>query len=163
MEIDGLPLHALVIHAAVVFVPLAGLFAILFAVLPKWRYLTRWPTAALTLIALGSVWLARISGMALANDADRGPLGQLAAVQKHQDRGVQLSLLMILFAVVVAVAVWGLSGPSGFASGRGAQVARVAVLDKVLPAALVLAALLVLVWVFLTGDAGTRAVWLQNG
>jgi hypothetical protein len=160
MEIDGLPLHALVIHAAVVFVPLAGLFAILFAVFPKWRYLTRWPTAALTLIALGSVWMARISGMALATDRQ---LDQLAAVQKHQDRGVQLSLLMILFAVVVAVAVWGLSGPSGFASGRGAQVARVAVLDKVLPAAVVLAALLVLVWVFLTGDAGTRAVWLPNG
>ena len=160
MEIDGLPLHALVIHAAVVFVPLAGLFAILFAVLPKWRYLTRWPTAALTLIALGSVWIARISGMALATDRQ---LDQLAAVQKHQDRGVQLSLLMILFAVVVAVAVWGLSGPSGFASGRGGQVAPVATLDKVLPVVVVLAALLVLVWVFLTGDAGTRAVWLQNG
>jgi uncharacterized membrane protein len=160
MEIDGLPLHALVIHAAVVFVPLAGLFAILFAVLPKWRYLTRWPTAALTLIALGSVWIARISGMALATDRQ---LDQLAAVQKHQDRGVQLSLLMILFAVVVAVAVWGLSGPSGFASGRGGQVARVATLDKVLPVVVVLAALLVLVWVFLTGDAGTRAVWLPTG
>ena len=160
MEIDGLPLHALVIHAAVVFVPLAGLSAILFAVLPKWRYLTRWPTAALTLVALGSVWMARISGMALATDRQ---LDQLAAVQKHQDRGIQLSLLMILFAVVVGVAVWGLSGPSGFASGRGGQVARVEVLDKVLPLVVVLAALLVLVWVFLTGDAGTRAVWLQNG
>jgi hypothetical protein len=160
MEIDGLPLHALVIHAAVVFVPLAGLLAILFAVLPKWRYLTRWPTAALTLIALGSVWIARISGMALATDRQ---LDQLAAVQKHQDRGVQLSLLMILFAVVVAVAVWGLSGPSGFASGRGGQVAPVATLDKVLPVVVVLAALLVLVWVFLTGDAGTRAVWLPTG
>jgi hypothetical protein len=160
MEIDGLPLHALVIHAAVVFVPLAGVFAILFAVLPKWRYLTRWPTAALTLIALGSVWIARISGMALATDRQ---LDQLAAVQKHQDRGVQLSLLMILFAVVVAVAVWGLSGPSGFASGRGGQVAPVATLDKVLPVVVVLAALLVLVWVFLTGDAGTRAVWLPTG
>jgi hypothetical protein len=160
MEIDGLPLHALVIHAAVVFVPLAGLFAILFAVLPEWRYLTRWPTAALTLIALGSVWIARISGMALATDRQ---LDQLAAVQKHQDRGVQLSLLMILFAVVVAVAVWGLSGPSGFASGRGGQVAPVATLDKVLPVVVVLAALLVLVWVFLTGDAGTRAVWLPTG
>jgi hypothetical protein len=159
MEIDGLPLHALVIHAAVVFVPLAALSAILFAALPKWRYLTRWPTAALTLIALGSVWMARISGMALATDRQ---LIQLPAVQKHQDRGVQLSLLMILFTVVVAVAVWGLSGRSGFASGRGEQVARVATLDKVLPAVVILAALLVLVWVFLTGDAGTRAVWLQG-
>jgi hypothetical protein len=162
MEIDGLPLHALVLHAAVVFTPLAGLFAIVFAVVPRWRYLTRWPTAALTLTALGSVWLARISGMALANDPDRGPLGQLASVQKHQARGSQLSLLMILFAVVVGVAVWALSGPSGFASGRGGQVARGTTLDKVLPALVVVASLLVLVWVFLTGDAGSRAVWIQG-
>ena len=160
MEIDGLPLHALVIHAAVVFTPLAGLFAILFAALPKWRYLTRWPTAALTLAALGSVWLARISGMALATSRH---LDQLSPVQKHQSRGMQLSLLIILFAVIVAVAVWGLSGPSGFASGRGGVVTRVAALDKVLPVLVILAAILVLVWVFLTGDAGTRAVWLQNG
>jgi len=160
MEIDGLPLHALVLHAAVVFTPLAGLFAIVFAALPRWRYLTRWPTAALTVIALGSVWMARISGMALASN--RG-LDQLPAVQKHQTRGVQLSLLMILFTVVVAVAVWALSGPTGFASGRGEQVTRVAMLDKVLPLLVILAALLVLLWVFLTGDAGTRAVWLQNG
>jgi len=160
MEIDGLPLHALVLHAAVVFTPLAGLFAIVFAALPRWRYLTRWPTAALTLIALGSVWMARISGMALASD--RG-LDQLPAVQKHQTRGMQLSLLMILFTVVVAVAVWALSGSTGFASGRGEQVSRVAMLEKVLPLLVILAALLVLVWVFLTGDAGTRAVWLQNG
>jgi hypothetical protein len=42
-------------------------------------------------------------------------------------------------------------------------VAPVATLDKVLPVVVVLAALLVLVWVFLTGDAGTRAVWLPTG
>jgi hypothetical protein len=160
MEIDGLPLHALVIHAAVVFTPLAGLFAILFAALPKWRYMTRWPTALLTLAALGSVWLARISGMALATSRQ---LDQLPAVQKHQSRGMQLSLLMIVFTVVVAVAVWGLSGPSGFASGRGGVATRVAALEKVLPLLLILAAIVVLVWVFLTGDAGSRAVWLQNG
>jgi hypothetical protein len=35
----------------------------------------------------------------------------------------------------------------------------VAALDKVLPAVLVLAAVVVLVWVVLTGDAGSRAVW----
>src|SRR4051794_8201922 len=122
MEIDGLPLHALVLHAAVVFTPLAGLFAIVFAALPRWRYLTRWPTAALTLIALGSVWMARISGMALASD--RG-LDQLPAVQKHQTRGMQLSLLMILFTVVVAVAGGGVRGSPGVARRRGGGGSRV--------------------------------------
>jgi hypothetical protein len=155
MEIAGLPLHALVIHAAVVFTPLAVLVAVVFAVAPRWRYLTRWPAAALTLIALASVWLARLSGNALLDDRP-----ELAAlVRTHEERGDLLSLLMILFAVVMAVAVWGVAGPSGLVSGRGARVAQVAVLDKVMPAVVVLTALLVLVWVLLTGDAGSRAVW----
>ena len=155
MEFAGLPFHFLILHAAVVFTPLAGTAAIAFAVLPRWRYLTRWPTAALTLIALVSVWLSRISGQAyLSDNPELAP-----AVQTHMSRGVTLSLLMILFTVVVAVAVWGLGGRSGFASGSGAVQTRVAVFDKVLPAALIVASLLVLVWVFLTGDAGARSVW----
>ena len=155
MEIAGLPFHFLVLHAAVVFTPLAASLAIAFAVLPAWRYLTRWPTAALTAISLVSVWLSRISGAAFLKT--RPDLVDLVAT--HQSRGKTLSLLMILFTIVVAVAVWGLAGRSGFASGGGAVRTRVAALDKVLPAALVLTSLLVLVWVFLTGDAGARAVW----
>jgi hypothetical protein len=159
MNITGLPLHALVNHAAVVLTPIAVLAALVFAVLPKYRYLTRWPTAALTVIALGSVWIARISGQALVNDQP-----QLAAlVATHRARAMTLSWLMILFTVVVAVGVWGLGGRSGLISGAGEQVTKVAVLDKVLPALLVVTALVVLVWVLLTGDAGARAVWGSRG
>lgn len=155
MEIAGLPLHALVIHAAVVFTPLAVLVAVVFVAVPQWRYLSRWPAAALTLIALCSVWLARLSGNALVQDRpDLAPL-----VRTHESRGEVLSLLMIMFTVVVAVAVWGIGGRSGLVSGKGARVTQVAVLDKVMPAAVVVTALLVLAWVFLTGDAGSRAVW----
>jgi len=155
MEIAGLPLHALVIHAAVVFTPLAVLSALVFALVPRWRYLTRWPTAVLAVVALGSVWLARLSGQSLVEA--RPELAQL--VETHQSRGTVLSWLVILFFVVVAVAVWSLPGESGFAGGAGARTSRVTALDKVLPAAVVVAALLVLVWVLMTGDAGSRAVW----
>src|SRR3954453_9780076 len=155
MDIGGLPLHVLVNHAAVVFTPLAVLSALVFAGAPQYRYLTRWPTAVLTLMALGSVWTARISGNALVTE--RPELGQL--VRTHQSRGNTLSLLMILFTVVVAFAVWGLGGRSGLISGAGDRETRVAALDRVLVAAVIVSALLVLVWVFLTGDAGARAVW----
>ncbi len=155
MEIAGLPLHPLVVHAAVVFTPLAGLSAVVFAVLPRWRYLTRWPTAALTLAALASVWVARVSGRSLL--AARPELAPLVRV--HQQRGTQLSLLMILFTVVVLLAVWGLGGASGLLSGRGARETRVAAFDKALPALVVVASLLVLVWCAITGDAGARAIW----
>ena len=155
MEIAGLPFHALILHAAVVLTPLAVALAVVFALVPRWRYLTRWPTAVLTVVALVSVWLSRISGKAfLESRPELAP-----AVRVHEERGELLSLLMILFTVVVAIAVWGLSGRSGFTSGAGAREARVPVLDKILPVALVVSALLVLVWTFLTGDAGARAVW----
>jgi hypothetical protein len=155
MEITGLPLHPLVIHAAVVFTPLAAALAVAFAVVPRWRYLLRWPLAVTTVAALGSVWLSRISGESLVDS--RPELRQL--IETHEQRGQTLSLLMIAFTVVVAVAVWGLGGASGLLSGAGARETRVAVLDKVLPALLIVGAVLVLAWVGLTGDAGSRVVW----
>ena len=155
MEIAGLPMHPLVIHAAVLLTPLAVLSAVVFAVVPKWRYLSRWPTALLTLGAFGAIWVSRLSGPWLVDS--RPELGAL--VRTHEERGEQLSLIMTAFTVLVLVAVWALAGVSGFASGVGTRESRIVVLDRVLPAVVVLVALLVLVWLVLTGDSGARAVW----
>lgn len=155
MEIAGLPAHPLIVHAAVVFTPLAALLVVAFAVLPKHRWLTRWPAALAVVAALASVWAARLSGQSMLND--NPALAQL--VQTHQDRAKLLSLIMIGFAVLALLGTWALGGPSALASGRGEVTSRVAVLDKVLPAVLVVVALVVLVQVVLTGDAGSRAVW----
>jgi hypothetical protein len=157
MEIAGLPLHPLVIHAAVALTPLAVFLAVVFAVRPQWRYLTRWPTAVAALLALGAIWAARITGNALASS--RPELGPL--VQDHAARGKVLSLVIILFAVVVGVGVWGLGGESGFTSGIGHRSTKVAVFDRVVPALIIIVSLAVLVYLFLTGDAGARAVWQQ--
>jgi hypothetical protein len=155
MHFAGLPLHVLVVHAAVVFTPLAALAALVFAVVPRWRYLTRWPTVVLTVVAFVAVWVSRVSGNSLLHEKPQ--LRQL--VQTHESRGRELSLLMVLFLVVVLVAAWALSGPSGLVTGRGARQDPVVALDKVLPALVVVSAVLVMVWVVLTGDAGARAVW----
>jgi hypothetical protein len=150
-----LPFHALILHAAVVLAPLAALLAIAYALLPRWRYLTRWPTVVMAVVALVTVWMSRLSGQSLLDS--RPELAPL--VREHQERGELLSLLTILFTVVVVVAFWGLGGPSGFSSGSGARTMRPAAIDRGLSLAVVGASLLVLVWVFLTGDAGARAVW----
>ena len=155
MEIAGLPFHALILHAAVVLAPLAALLAIAYALLPRWRYLTRWPTVVMAVVALVTVWMSRLSGQSLLDS--RPELAPL--VREHQERGELLSLLTILFTVVVVVAFWGLGGPSGFSSGSGARTMRSAAIDRKLSLAVVGTSLLVLVWVFLTGDAGARAVW----
>ena len=155
MEFAGLPLHFIVLHAAVVLAPVTVLAAGVFALAPRWRYLTRWPTALLTVTTLVTVWLSRLSGQSyLDSNPQLAPL-----VSRHQELGEVLSLLTLLFTVVVAVAIWGLGGPSGFTSGIGAWASRSPALDKVLPAAVLVTAVLVLVWVVLTGDAGARAAW----
>ena len=65
MEIAGLPLHPLVVHAAVVLIPLTALLTIGLAVLPRWRWLLRWPTAAASLVCVGLAFLATTSGKSL--------------------------------------------------------------------------------------------------
>ena len=61
---NGLPLHVLVVHAAVFVTPLAALAA-LALVRPSWRTRFRWPVAIALLVAWLVVWLARASGEAL--------------------------------------------------------------------------------------------------
>ena len=155
MEIAGLPLHPLVVHAAVTIIPLAALLAIAFAVLPRWRWLSRWPTAALAVAAVAVAWVARLSGASLLEA--RPELERLVA--EHQSRGQLLSLVVIPFAVIVVLAAWSLAGTSALASGRGAQESRIPSLETVLAGLVVLASLVMLVLVVLAGDSGSRAVW----
>jgi hypothetical protein len=48
----GLPTHALVLHAAVMLVPLAALAVIGIALVPRWRVGFGWPVVALTVVAV---------------------------------------------------------------------------------------------------------------
>ena len=60
----------------------------------------------------------------------------------------------------VALAFWLLPAPTGLRSGRlGHEGVAPAWVHAALAAALLVLGVLALVWVVLTGDAGTRAVW----
>jgi hypothetical protein len=143
MEINGLPLHPLVIHAAVIFGPLAALAALLYVVLPRWRDRLRWPMVVLAVVAGGSIVAAYLTG---TNFLDSKPeLKQLEQVQTHEDRA-WITLWVTLGFVVVALAAGYLH------ERRGAVRAGVSSL-------LAVAAVATLVSVVLTGDAGARAVW----
>jgi len=161
-EIFGLPTHVLVVHGAVVLAPLAAFTVIVFAAVPKWRYLTRWPAAVLGVVAAGVVWTARLSGQEFfegnfaALPADNPIRG---AIEDHQSYGQDLSWVIIAFLVVTLLGVWLLGGPSGFASGAGERPRAAPWVEVVLPLAMVAVSIVVLVYVFLTGDAGARAVW----
>ena len=163
MEIFGLPVHPLVVHAAVLFAPLAAVCTIAFAGVPRWRYLTRWPSVVLAVVAGASVWVAKLSGQDLFDErfsslpADN-PLRD--AIQTHQSRGDVLAWVVVALVLLVLLGAWLLGGPSGLASGRGAMPEHGgALVALALPGALVVVSVVTLVWVVLTGDAGARATW----
>ncbi|HEX2896199.1 MAG TPA: hypothetical protein VHO29_19505 [Marmoricola sp.] len=154
MEINGLPLHPLIIHAVVVLVPLGALSAIGFAVVPRWRWLLRWPTLVLAVAAVVLTRIAVVSGTRLKADRQLG--GDL--VHRHQVWGHRLEYAVWVFAVVAIVAWWVLPvvmplvGRVDRPSPLPSAVAVVAVLLPVTAA-------VVLVFAVITGDAGAQALW----
>ncbi|GAA4695565.1 DUF2231 domain-containing protein [Nocardioides conyzicola] len=142
MEINGLPLHPLVVHAAVIFGPIAALVALAFLV-PRWRLKLRWPMVGLAVVATLSIVAAYLTG---DNFLEHKPeLRSSPQVQTHEDRAGQLLWVTIAFGVIALAAGW-------FATRTGA-------LRIVLDLLLAVAAVATLVLVFLTGEAGARAVW----
>lgn len=156
MEINGLPLHPLAVHAAVVLGPLAALVAAGYAGRPAWRWLLRWPMVVAAVVAALAVSVSVLSGQDLLDS--RPGLEQLPAVQDHQDRAWILLWVSVSFVGATLLAAWALGGPSALKSDRGAQETRGALgwVALVVVSAGIVA---VLVMTFLTGEAGSRAVW----
>ena len=163
MEIGGLPLHPLVVHAAVTLVPLAAVAAWALALVPSWRWLSRWLALLASIGAVVVVYVARMSGKALLRD--RPFLNQPGTrtaqlIATHQHRAAILMVLVVLLAAAVIVAFLVLPAKSGLVSGQldhGGTDTRV--ISTVTVLLLLLLGLAVLVSVFLVGEAGARAVW----
>lgn len=142
MEFNGVPLHPLVIHVAVVFVPLAVLAALGHALVPRWRTRLRWPLLVAGLIAAASTQLAAMTGDQLKHDRHLG--GPL--VEQHEMWAGRLQFgAWVLAALAVLAVIPALRRPG---------VAQT-VLMVLLPVVAVVDAYLV----YQTGDAGARAVW----
>lgn len=150
-----LPLHVLVIHLAVVALPVAALTLIVFAVVPRWRWLLRWPALILGLGALVCAFVAKKSGQAFV--AAVPSLQQ--PVKVHEARGDLLFWFCLAFAVIAVIAVLVLSGPSSLASGKGAKATKSRPLELLTSAAVVVIGVLVIYQTIRTGDAGAKTVW----
>lgn len=149
MEINGLPLHPLVIHATVVFVPLLALCSVAYAVAPRWRQALRWPLAVLGVLSIALVWAATFSGEDLLEErfaAVQGPLAE--QLREHEDLGEQLRNVASLLGLVALVAAL-----------VQARAERTAWLRWVLAVVLVVGAGATLVLTFQAGEAGARAVY----
>ena len=152
MTINGVPLHPLVVHAAVVFVPLAVL-AVLSILVPRWRWASRWVALVVVALAAGSVQLAAMTG-----DDLKHRVGGSALIETHEMWAGRLQAATWVLAALTLVAFWVLPHTTALRNGRDKDT-RLPVLVLPVTALLPVLAVAVLILVFLTGDAGARAVW----
>ena len=146
-KITGLPLHPLVVHAAVVFTPLASLAALAYVFVGRYRDLLRWPTLVLAVVAAGAIWAAYLTGNNFfsAPKFDNFSAELLDRIHTHQSYARTLRWIATGFGIVTVAATY-------LHDREGTRKTVLGVLVAIL-------AVLTLVWVVLTGDAGSRAVW----
>lgn len=152
MELNGVPLHPLVVHAVVVLGPLAALTGVAYAFVSRWRWLLRWPLVVLAVVTAAASLLAVAAGEDLL--ASRPELAPIVA--EHEDDGELLRTVSLAYVLVSGLAAWALGGTSALASGRGARETRFGVPVMAL---LAVGAVALLVTVYLAGDSGAQAVW----
>ena len=152
LQIGGLPLHPLIVHAVVVLTPLTVLALLLGTFWPAARRRLGIVTPLGALVVLVLVPITVAAGQSLAD-----ALGPIPAVQTH--RGFGLLLLPWAIALfVVAAAQWAWYRYSDERSRRRSpRAARAVVIG--LAAASVVVGLGTLVLLVLIGDSGARAVW----
>jgi hypothetical protein len=153
-NLGNLPLHPLVVHAAVIGIPLAALLAFLFA-FPKTREWARWPLAITVVGVTAVTFVARQSGLAF--EAALGirpgnPVGDL--ILQHSLLANQLFYIMIGFSVIALLNVFIVSKRAADGAAKQSAILRIG-----LPILLVAAAVVALVWIVRVGDLGARAVW----
>ncbi len=153
--IAGLPVHPLVVHAAVVLVPLAALAVALAALWPRFRRWAAWLPLLLAGGAFVMAFVAKESGEALATRVAGSPeLGE------HMELGDQVPLWAFgvgVAAVLVTWWTWRADGLPLLARPAGAAVPGwFGVVTMVVAVVTAVGALAVVV---LAGHSGATAVW----
>ncbi|MBM2622257.1 hypothetical protein JIG36_42820 [Actinoplanes sp. LDG1-06] len=152
-QINGLPVHVLVLHAAVVFVPLLALGAVVYALVPRWRPRMGWALALLAIVAPAATLVAKLSGEKLYDrllgQGMSGPGKEI--LDDHMGFG-GLTFWFTLALGVVSLVMVALTWRRG--STRLPLIGEVG-------GAVVLIALAAAsgYYVYKTGDSGATAVW----
>lgn len=153
-QVNGLPVHALVLHAAVVFVPLLALGAIVYALVSRWRAKIGWAVLLLAVVAPITALVAMLSGNELRERLiAQGLKGRGAEIiDEHMGFGTRtfwFSLALGVIAIVLVLAT----------TRRPGSLPRVA--DLGLRVVMVALAVVTGYYVYRTGDSGATAVWGQ--
>ncbi len=155
-QINGMPVHALVIHAAVVFVPLLAAVAIVYAVVPRWRAKVGWAAVLLAIAAPATSWVATQSGSELRERLVASGLSgpPLEGIDDHMGFGTLTLYFSLGLAAVTLVLV--------FLTLRRSERPLPRVAELGLTVIVVVLAAVSSYYVFKTGDSGAQAVWGSN-
>ncbi|MBQ0904739.1 DUF2231 domain-containing protein [Micromonospora sp. U21] len=153
-EIQGLPVHVLVVHAVVLFVPLLAVLAVAYVGLPRWRHRLDWAVGILAVAAPLTAFVAIQSGEAftdaLVARGFQGPiLDQIFEHSRYGDILFRIVVPLAIAAVLLLVAT----------SGHPRVPQLPALMTPVLAVAVVALSIAALVYVYLTGHSGAEAVW----
>ncbi|MCI0688683.1 MAG: hypothetical protein L0Y54_15825 [Sporichthyaceae bacterium] len=142
----GLPIHVLVLHAAVIGVPVAAALTVLALARPAWR--ERWSgwVAALNAIVLVVAYVTRESGEELYKRLERSGV-ITPEINDHRQLGLFL-IWPVLALFLLSVLTWLVT-----------RQAAAAPVSLVLTVATVLAAGWATFYVIQTGHSGSTAVW----
>jgi len=157
-EIMGIPMHPLLVHAPVVFVPLLVVTALAYAFVRPIRPHLRLVLAGLAIITPGAALFAKLSGDAFYSRLNgRNAITEsfVPKLQQHRDFGnytlySTIALAVVTLALVYFVAPRVGTGPAGRRMNLGGWL---------LAGLTLVAAGLSLYFVVRTGDSGAKAVW----
>jgi len=139
----GLPLHPLLVHSAVVLVPLVAVGALVMSYLPSFSRRHGKLILILALIAQVSVFLAKMSGEAFAEILNKN-------VENHAELG-EITPLVTLPMVALIYLRWRMD--------RSGSTFGSVLIRRLTSVALIAASLVSLVVIVLVGHSGASSVW----
>jgi len=144
--INGIPVHPLVVHAAVVMVPLTALGVVVMAARPRFSRRYGWLVVIASLVGTGASFVSKQAGEALAERVGQPGFD-------HAELGDIMPIVAALL-MVATVALWLIdrSAPDeGPDPRRGLRIGVAAIA--------VLVAVGNVFWMYRVGDSGAKSVW----
>ena len=151
-QISGLPVHVLVIHAAVVFVPLLALGAIVYALVPRWRGRIGWAVISLAIISPIVTFVSKESGEKLY---DRMIANGVSGKGKEMlDDHMGFGNRTFLFTLALGIVTLVMTLLTVRQSSTTPKIVQI-----ILAVIMVVLAVIAGYYVYRTGDSGAHVVW----
>lgn len=160
-ELLDTPIHPLLVHVPVVFVPLLALLVAAYALVPRFRPHVRWVTGLLAVATPISALLSKLTGDDFFERLDaEGRITEsfYPKLETHQDFGNYTLYSTIALGLLALALVYFVRPPGTDAAGPGGP-SRVRAFG--LGALSLVAAGVSLYFVIRTGDSGASAAWSE--